>query len=973
MKKRVSFLLMLLLALALAFALSSCGEHEHTAGDPKRENEVAGNCKNVATYDEVCYCTECGEEVSRKTVLTEEYGTHVLSEPTYKNIDTVNCKEGGVRVQILTCTVEGCGNVTEEVVALPSAEHSVKVKTVYDVNPGICENLTSVHKKTVEYCENCSYERVTETTSVTKAASHSYDKGVCTYCSAVNSSASGLEYVLNQDGKSYTLMGIKGDAKPATIRVGYYDGKPVTHIAANAFKGSSVKFVTIGSTVKHIGENAFDGCAIENVNIYDLKAWCEIEFVNDASNPASVSSAFTINGRKLGGVLTLPAGISSVSGYAFANAPIYSVHISNNITKVEENAFYNCALLQNVHIEGEGSKTIEKNAFANCSRITNVFTESLKGWLNVRFEDFTANPVTVASSFYVASELFGKTLEIPAGTVEISDYAFATLGIETVKIPASVKVIGNGAFSGCAALSAVEFADGSVLTDINNGAFLNCGKLATVSIPASVQNIGDSAFENCAALTELKFGASLKTIGNKAFSGCVNVKTLTFANGIEKIGEQAFFGCKELAELKIPDSVEEIGLGAFEGCTSVLKITLPFVGNKFGSSENTNFGYIFGAASVTVKDTDGNDVVIPAYKYNSAYVPVLLKEVVITREKEIYASAFSGCEGIMSVTLPKTVDKIGAYAFEGCTNLSEVYFPSLKAWFEIDFANYLSNPLALAGNLYINGQLLESLSTTFTESEAEVKIDNVKPYAFYGANIKSLVIGDSVMSIGNDAFSGCTELLLVEIKLDKLVTIGARAFNNSKAIETVSINNVDKWSVLNFADAFANPLYYADSLKVNGNIATELTVYSGSVKKYAFAGFEALKKVTFINAASIGESAFAGCTGLSAVNFGATLNVEISADAFKGCSALSAISLLNVKTIGDSAFEGCSAIEAVETAAETIGNSAFKDCTALESLKGNSIKSIGVSAFSGCTSLETATYPATATVGEYAFLGCPLA
>lgn len=976
MKKRVSLLLMLLLALALVFALGSCGDHEHTEGEPQKENEFAGNCKQVASYDEVIRCTDCGEEISRKTVFLENLGTHVWSDATYENNDTVNCAEGGIREKVKTCTVEGCGAVTREIVELPKAEHSLKTKTVYNVPQNVCENASSVRKQTIEYCENCSYEKVVKTENEAKTSGyHSRTKdsngnwkedNVCKYCSYVKSSTTaGIVYVLNEDGASYTLTEVEEGTKVATLRVGYYKGLPVTHIAAKAFKGSSVQFVTIGSTVKYIGEDAFDGCSIANVNIYDIKAWCEIEFANDAANPASVSAAFTVNGKKLGGVLTLPSNVKSVSGYAFANAPIYSVHISNNLTEIESNAFYNCALLKNVHVEGESRKSFAKNAFANCQQITNVFAESLNGWLNVSFEDLTANPVTMASNFYVAGKTLGTALEIPDGITGINAYAFATLGIESVKIPASVEVIGDGAFANCQALVSVEFAENSALKFINKEAFLNCVKLAAVSLPAGVEAIGESAFANCASITELKLGASLKEIGNYAFLGCANVVTLTFGDNLDTIGEKAFSGLSKVSELKIPDSVDVIGLGAFEGFDSLVKITLPFVGNAYGSDENTNFGYIFGATEVVLKDKDGNETVIPAHDSNRTFVPVLLKEVVITRETKICASAFSGCEGVMSITIPDTVNEIGSGAFEGCTSLSAVHFPSLEKWCKISFENYSANPLSVAGNLYINNALLEALTIP-------AEINKVNPYAFYGANIKSLNIGKDVIVVGNDAFADCAMLETVVIALDKLVSVGARAFNGCEAIETVTVNSVDRWCAVSFADAFANPLYYADALMVNGNLVTEISISSIVVNKYAFVGFKALTKVSFANVMYVGESAFAGCTGLSEVNFGISANILVADNAFKNCSALSAISLEKVKSIGDYAFAGCSAITEVVTNAEAIGNSAFQGCAALTSVKGEALKSIGVSAFSGCSKLESATYPESATVGAYAFEGCPL-
>ncbi len=45
--------------------------HIHKAGDVVRENVVDATCKDAGTYDEVVYCTECGEEISRTTVTND--------------------------------------------------------------------------------------------------------------------------------------------------------------------------------------------------------------------------------------------------------------------------------------------------------------------------------------------------------------------------------------------------------------------------------------------------------------------------------------------------------------------------------------------------------------------------------------------------------------------------------------------------------------------------------------------------------------------------------------------------------------------------------------------------------------------------------------------------------------------------------------------------------------------------------------
>ena len=54
------------------------------------------------------------------------------------------------------------------------------------------------------------------------------------------------------------------------------------------------------------------------------------------------------------------------------------------------------------------------------------------------------------------------------------------------------------------------------------------------------------------------------------------------------------------------------------------------------------------------------------------------------------------------------VTSIGAYAFYNCSGLTDVYYQGdLSGWLGIEFGNYASNPMYYADNLYINGELLQ--------------------------------------------------------------------------------------------------------------------------------------------------------------------------------------------------------------------------------------------------------------------------
>jgi hypothetical protein len=138
------------------------------------------------------------------------------------------------------------------------------------------------------------------------------------------------------------------------------------------------------------------------------------------------------------------------------------------------------------------------------------------------------------------------------------------------------------------------------------------------------------------------------------------LKEITIPVGVTAIGERAFAGCFGLTEIAVPNSVTSIGESAFRDCSKLTSITLPFVGAFADQDSDPYFGYIFGARSADE---------------HRKYVPDSLKTVVITGGSSIGYSAFSGCSGLVSITLPESVTSISEKAFSYCSALAEIMIP----------------------------------------------------------------------------------------------------------------------------------------------------------------------------------------------------------------------------------------------------------------------------------------------------------
>ena len=91
-------------------------------------------------------------------------------------------------------------------------------------------------------------------------------------------------------------------------------------------------------------------------------------------------------------------------------------------------------------------------------------------------------------------------VSIPYGVLNIESEAFAGCAdIISLRIPETVKSLGDGAFRDCLALTTVVIEEG--LTTIGAYAFAGNGALRSVTLPDSVLSIEDTAFEDCASLT----------------------------------------------------------------------------------------------------------------------------------------------------------------------------------------------------------------------------------------------------------------------------------------------------------------------------------------------------------------------------------------------------------------------------------------------------------------------------------------
>ena len=365
----------------------------------------------------------------------------------------------------------------------------------------------------------------------------------------------------------------------------------------------------------------------------------------------------------------------------------------------------------------------------------------------------------------------------------------------------------------------------------------------------------------------------------------------------------------------------------------ILTMLLCFVGTKTYAYdiavENTDgvtiyYNYINDGTELEVK-----------YGYYGKYSGVVNIPSQVTYQGEtmsvtsIGSSAFNGCTGLTSVTIPNSVTSIGSSAFSDCTGLTSVTIP---------------NSVTSIGSSAFNG------CTGLTSVTIPNSVTSIGSSAFNGCTgLTSVTIGNSVTSIGSYAFSGCTGLTSIVVKSGN--TCYDSRDNCNAIIETAT-----------------NTLIIGCQTTIIPNSVT-------SIGDGAFNDCSGLTSVTIPNSVtSIGECAFSGCTGLTSVTIGNSVT-SIGKSAFHFCSSLTSVTIPNsVTSIGNSAFDDCSGLTSVTigNSVTSIGSEVFEDCSSLISVTiPNSVTSIGEYAFYNCSSLTSVTIPNSVTsIGYKAFSDC---
>lgn len=700
-----------------------------------------------------------------------------------------------------------------------------------------------------------------------------------------------------------------------------------------------------------------------------------------------------------------------INNCAFFNAGINSdgvvIIVGKSVTRIPENLFasyyyyedgnylYDCNIVELKFEEGSVCSSISEGAFKHNQTLTDI---EIGNAISTVAEDAFYDCASI-ENLYFNSTVFGY--DIPFINVGDANKGFAvTIGSGVTKIPqqlfsnsyisslifennSNCECIGSYSFEYCNLLKTITLPD--TVKRIDTGAFRSCESLSSVTIPKNLELIGQESFEYCDALKSIYYNGSAeqwKDISIEERNDPLLDAEISFTDNHTHV-----FG--EWYETKAPTQEAEgeerrdcTGCNYYE--TRILE-KLPDSGDihehhytsTITEPTCTEQGFTTYICDCTDSYVD-NYIDAIGHAYNDGEITIEpgcettgIKTFTCSNDPEHYytemVAAVGHSYGAWYETKAPTLEEEGEEQRD-CSNCDHFETRTKEKLVPDEVTEGIcgdhltwtleDNKLVIAGSgdmydyIWYDVPWVESVSSIIAV-EFHGEITSIGNNAFIGgSNITVINFPATLKSIGDFAFDGCTGITKVDIPIsveyigefsfrgigiteitipEKVTSIGDRVFDECSALEKVNFNAIN---------AEVGNQVFPDSYWSTKDI----TLFVGrNVKKIPDNLFSSnssctsnLKEIIFeegCQCTGIGDAAFSDSIKLESVELPNNL-VTIGTNAFSYCGLQEIMLPDTVTTIENNAFSNSDKLRKINIPKNvvSIGNNAFYCCYALEEI-----------------------------------------
>ena len=766
----------------------------------------------------------------------------------------------------------------------------------------------------------------------------------------------------------------------------YVDNK-VTIIDVGAFRScKTLATISIGINVKEIKPNVFEGC--DNLQNFYI-----------GSNIKSLSNN----------------ALTSIGDSVFNGCNISSIIIPNTVVKLGKWVFYNATNLKEIiFYPGTKIETIDDYAFANCTSL--------------------------------------QLLRIPNTVKQINKNAFMNcINLNNVILPQTLEIIGESAFESCNNITTIHIPNS--VTEIGDNAFRNVNIPTTsiVSIPSIFKKNINSIFNYQKYTGTIEIYKNIYDTNIKLYNyytwlkqafGVVNNSSMGSQNHtLDSLVDSGYFGSNVYNNETM---VQEFG-GDVQA-KAAAKSYMAINSSNGSSNADTNINNTYFKLKNSLMRLDSIE---PEYAYISSEIfdyhyYIQTDSNILTREQ--VAKDMSGVTLPFTASLANNITVIEPYVFEGY-KLETIELNNVLT----DICNNAFKGVPLSGVLVIPSSVKHIGDGAFEDCSgirsiifpSNGSLKTIGERAFYGCNISTIYIPPYVEYIGHNAFTGGNSLTTVTFNINTNIPQykNSNYFNSNLTMVSYeyeiyiypTLNNNGKYEISatdvnnyigNFSGNFTAVINHKNDSQTDKIIITDEAFMNTNIYRI----HDVRNLIT-----EIGEQAFAN-TALTSANIGSSVDV-IGKKAFFNCSHLIRVKLpskhfskcnneyftsnqnivymyycvlkantnniltefevfnqlgvddtflstiaitfdSNVFIIGKDAFNGNSYISQIiiPNTVVLIDDYAFANCSDLNSIRCNSdsiLETIGKYAFFNCSKLDTVRLPLSLlNIGHGAFLSC---